>query len=141
MPSPSRPLRIGALVLLLLSLPIPGPAGPVGPLGPVGAVSPIGTNGPIAPRVAPPLHGAIQGRLQGTSLRYGLLWLDVDPAGAHIALDGEFLDAGVWLISMAPGLHDLAVRKDGFSPWNRRIGIGPGENLRISVRLERDSGK
>lgn len=130
MTSPSRaPLRIGALALLLFSLPTSGPAGPLGPIG------------PVAPRASYSIPGAAQGHLQGASVRYGLLWLDVHPTGAHIALDGEFLDAGVWLISMAPGLHDIAVRKDGFTPWKRRIGIGPGENLRISVRLERDSGK
>jgi hypothetical protein len=71
-------------------------------------------------------------------VRYGLLWLELDPSDAHIALDGEFLDRGVWLISMAPGLHDIAVRKPGYRPWNRRIGIGPGEKLRIAVRLEPD---
>jgi hypothetical protein len=69
-------------------------------------------------------------------VRYGLLWLDIDPGGAHIALDGEFLDRGVWLISMRPGLHDISVRKEGFLPWSRRIGIGPGESLRLAIRLE-----
>jgi hypothetical protein len=74
-------------------------------------------------------------------VRYGLLWLEIDPSDAHIALDGEFLDRGVWLISMAPGLHDLAVRKPGYRPWHRRVGIGPGEKLKIAVRLEADSSK
>lgn len=69
-------------------------------------------------------------------VRYGLLWLEIDPSDAHIALDGEFLDKGVWLISMAPGLHDVSVRKPGYRPWQRRIGIGPGEKLKIAVRLE-----
>lgn len=71
-------------------------------------------------------------------VRYGLLWLEVEPTDAHVALDGEFLDRGVWLISMAPGLHEVAVRKEGFLPWGRRIGIGPGESLKIAVQLEKD---
>jgi hypothetical protein len=71
-------------------------------------------------------------------VRYGLLWLDIDPGDAHIALDGEFLDRGVWLISMAPGLHEVAVRKEGFLPWSRRVGIGPGESLKLAIRLEPD---
>lgn len=112
------PLRIGALALLLLGLlGLPTEAGPSG------------------------VGKAWVGHLQGASLRYGLLWLDIDPNGSHITLDGEFLDSGVWLISMAPGLHDIAVRKDGFMPWSRRIGIGPGESLKLSVRLEPFAGK
>lgn len=71
-------------------------------------------------------------------VRYGLLWLDIDQGDAHIALDGEFLDRGVWLISMAPGLHDVSVRKEGFLPWARRIGIGPGESLKLAIRLQPD---
>jgi hypothetical protein len=69
-------------------------------------------------------------------VRYGLLWLELEPADAHVALDGEFLDRGVWLISMAPGQHDVSVRKEGFLPWSRRIGIGSGESLKLAVRLE-----
>lgn len=71
-------------------------------------------------------------------VRYGLLWLQVEPSDAHVALDGEFLDRGVWLISMAPGRHEVIVRREGFQPWVRQIGIGPGESLKIAVRLEKD---
>lgn len=74
------------------------------------------------------------------AVRYGLLWLDVDPGEAQVALDGEFLDRGVWLISLAPGLHDLAVRKEGYRPYARRIGINPGESLRLEIRLDREPG-
>lgn len=75
-----------------------------------------------------------------TAARYGLLWLDVDPGDSQVALDGEFLDRGVWLISLAPGLHDLSVRKEGYRPYTRRIGIGPGESLRLEVRLDPEAG-
>jgi hypothetical protein len=71
-------------------------------------------------------------------VRFGLLWLELEPGDAQVALDGEFLDRGVWLISLRPGLHDLAVRKEGFQPYHRRVGIGPGESLRLKIRLESD---
>jgi hypothetical protein len=74
-------------------------------------------------------------------VRYGLLWLEVEPSDAHIVLDGEYLDRGVWLISMAPGLHEVTVRKPGYRPWHRRLGIGPGEKLKIAVRLEAEIPK
>lgn len=72
-------------------------------------------------------------------VRYGLLWLQVEPSDARVALNGEFLDRGVWLISMAPGRHEVSVRREGFRPWVRQIGIGPGESLKIAVHLEKDA--
>lgn len=108
------PVRLRALAVSLLCA--------LGPLLP----DPARAFAPDAPRPGP-----------GTPVRYGLLWLEVDPADAHVALDGEFLDRGVWLISMAPGRHEVSVRRDGFRPWARSIGIGPGESLKIAVRLER----
>ena len=75
-----------------------------------------------------------------SAARYALLWLDVEPGDSQVALDGEFLDRGVWLISLSPGLHDLSVRKEGFRPYSRRIGINPGESLRLKVSLDPDPG-
>jgi hypothetical protein len=67
---------------------------------------------------------------------YGLLWLDVDPAHADVALDGSHLDAGVWLISVAPGRHDLRVRLPGYRTYYSRFVIDPGQNLHLEVRLQ-----
>jgi PEGA domain len=72
------------------------------------------------------------------AVRYGLLHLEVEPGDAFIALDGESLDRGVWLISLAPGLHYVTVGKAGFLTWTRSIAIGPGESLRISVQLVKE---
>lgn len=88
------------------------------------------------PAAAPGAEGPAS--LRG-AVRYGLLWLEVEPLDAHVALDGEYLDRGVWLISLAPGLHDVEVRKDGFRPLVRKVGIGPGESLRLALRLEPDA--
>ncbi len=71
---------------------------------------------------------------------YGLVWLDVDPGKAEIALDGAYLDAGVWLISVAPGDHSLQVRKAGFKSFDTRFGISPGQNLHLDVHLEAGAG-
>jgi hypothetical protein len=71
--------------------------------------------------------------------RYGLLWLDLDPADAQVSLDGVFLDVDVWLISMAPGRHEISIRKQGFLPMDRSVGISAGENVRLALRLEKDS--
>ncbi|HLP42680.1 MAG TPA: PEGA domain-containing protein [Fibrobacteria bacterium] len=72
---------------------------------------------------------------------YGLLWLKVEPLDAHVAVDGEYLDRGVWLISLRPGLHDLLIRKEGFHPYARRLDIGEGKSLRLAVRLQPGSSR
>lgn len=71
---------------------------------------------------------------------YGLLWLQIDPDGAAISLDGDFLDKDVWLVSLAPGDHVLRVSKPGFRPRESRFGISAGQNVRLDVKLLPDSG-
>lgn len=71
---------------------------------------------------------------------YGLVWLDVDPGPAEVALDGAYLDAGVWLISVAPGDHEVRVRKAGFRTYAARIEIAPGQSVHLDVRLEPGTG-
>lgn len=68
--------------------------------------------------------------------RCGLIWLDVDPGPAEVSLDGEYLDAGVWLISAPPGGHEIRVRKAGFRPYAARVEVVPGGEVRLDVRLE-----
>jgi hypothetical protein len=67
---------------------------------------------------------------------YGLIWLDVDPGPAEVSLDGEFLDAGVWLISVSPGDHDLRIRKAGFRGYAGRIAVPAGGSVHLDVRLQ-----
>lgn len=68
-------------------------------------------------------------------VRYGLVWLDVEPARAEVSLDGEFLDMGVWLLSVAPGDHELRVRKPGFRSFAERIAVPAGGSVHLEVRL------
>lgn len=70
---------------------------------------------------------------------YGMVWLEVDPSGADMALDGTFLDVGVWLLSVPPGSHRLSVRKPGFRPRELRFGVSPGERITLDIRLERET--
>jgi len=67
---------------------------------------------------------------------YGLIWLDVDPGPAEVSLDGDFLDAGVWLISVSPGEHDVRVRKTGFRAYAGRISVPAGGSVHLEVRLQ-----
>lgn len=94
----------------------PSPTNPAGP----SATHPAAPSSP-APRSAAP---------------YGLIWLDVDPGPAEVSLDGDFLDAGVWLISVSPGEHDLRVRKTGFRGYAGRVSVPAGGNVHLDVRLQ-----
>lgn len=67
---------------------------------------------------------------------YGLLWLDVDPSRADVALDGSHLDAGVWLISVAPGTHDISIRMPGYRTHYARFEVAPGQSVHLEVRLQ-----
>lgn len=67
---------------------------------------------------------------------FGLIWLDVDPGPAEVALDGDFLDAGVWLISVAPGQHELRIRKTGFRDYAGRVLVPSGGSIHLDVRLQ-----
>jgi hypothetical protein len=66
---------------------------------------------------------------------YGLLWLDIDSEKAEIALDGAYLDQGVWLISVPPGSHEIRIRKAGYQGYSNRFDISPGQSLHLDVHL------
>lgn len=85
---------------------------------------------PVLPVRAEPPSAASAG-----AAAYGLIWLDVDPGPAEVTLDGEFLDAGVWLISVAPGDHELRVRKPGFRGYLGRVAVPAGGSVHLDVRL------
>jgi hypothetical protein len=70
---------------------------------------------------------------------YGLLWLQIEPDGVAISLDGDYLDKDVWLVSLPPGDHVLRVTKPGFRPRESRFGIAAGQNVRLDVKLLPDS--
>ncbi len=66
---------------------------------------------------------------------YGLLWLDIDSEKAEIAMDGAYLDQGVWLISLPPGPHEIRIRKPGFQGYENRFEIAAGQSLHLDVHL------
>jgi len=98
---------------------------------------PEGGAGPRADRQAAFPAAAASGAYRPA---YGLLWLQIDPDGVAISLDGDYLDKDVWLVSLAPGDHVLRVSKPGFQPRESRFGIAAGQNVRLDVKLLPDSG-
>lgn len=53
----------------------------------------------------------------------GLLVLKSDPDGAQIFVNGELKTATNATVPIPPGTYDVAVRKDGFLEWKKRLSI------------------
>lgn len=56
------------------------------------------------------------------------------PAGADIEVDGKFVGSTPSSLSLSPGDHEIAVKKSGFAPWNRKITVSTG-HINISADL------
>jgi hypothetical protein len=61
--------------------------------------------------------------------------LDVtsNPSGADIEVDGKFVGSTPSSITVAPGDHDVVVKKNGFAPWTRKLSASAG---RVSINAD-----
>jgi hypothetical protein len=76
---------------------------------------------PAAPVSAP----AAQAQLQVTST----------PDGADIEIDGGFVGNTPSTVGVAPGQHQLSVKKTGFKPWERKISVSTGQ-VNVNAALD-----
>lgn len=53
----------------------------------------------------------------------GILVIKSDPSGAQIFVDGDLKGATDSNISLAPGMYDVNIKKDGYIPWYKRLKI------------------
>jgi hypothetical protein len=56
------------------------------------------------------------------------------PAGADIEIDGKFVGSTPSSITVAPGDHDVVVKKNGFTAWERKITASTG-HVNLSAEL------
>jgi len=78
-----------------------------------------------APSPAPASAGEAQ--LQVTST----------PDGADIEIDGSFVGNTPSTLGVAPGQHQLSVKKTAFKPWERKIAVSSGQvNVNAVLELE-----
>ena len=68
--------------------------------------------------------------------------LDVDQRDVKVLLDRRPVDPaspadqmGKLLLNVAPGSHELSVRKTGFQTFHQNIATEPGQRLVVSIRL------
>jgi len=63
------------------------------------------------------------------------LVIDSSPPGADIEIDGAFVGNTPSTVPVTPGSHEIAVKKKGFSDWNRKLSV-TGGSVHLSAELE-----
>lgn len=56
------------------------------------------------------------------------------PPGADIEIDGKFVGSTPSSVDVAPGEHDVAVKKSGFAVWGRKVSVSSG-HININAEL------
>jgi len=61
------------------------------------------------------------------------------PDGADIEIDGNFSGNTPSDLEIEEGDHSVAVKKSGYKPWERKMKVVAGSNIRLNAELERAS--
>jgi len=85
-----------------------------------------------APNAAPP------GPAGATVAAEAELDIASTPAGADIEVDGKFVGNTPSSISVAPGEHDITIKKTGFMAWERKTTVSAG-HINIAAELTAES--
>jgi len=68
------------------------------------------------------------------------LVIDSTPAGADIEIDGGFVGDTPSTVSVAPGSHQIVVKKKGFSDWSKTLSATSGA-VHLNAELEQTPAK
>ena len=60
------------------------------------------------------------------------------PAGADIEIDGKFVGSTPSSVTVFPGDHEVAVKKSGFTAWDRKLTVSSG-HININAELTAES--
>jgi len=63
-----------------------------------------------------------------------LMDISSTPAGADIEIDGKFVGSTPSSINVAPGDHDIVVKKTGFTAWQKKMSVSAG-HITLSAEL------
>jgi hypothetical protein len=63
------------------------------------------------------------------------LVIESTPPGADIEVDGSFVGNTPSTVSVAPGTHEIAVKKKGFTDWGRKLNV-TGGSVHLSAEME-----
>ena len=78
----------------------------------------------------PPATGPVPGPTATASVA-----IDSTPEGADIEIDGAFVGNTPSTLSVAPGSHQVAVKKKGFADWTRTLNV-TGGTVHLNAELD-----
>jgi hypothetical protein len=81
--------------------------------------------------VAPPSPAAVPTEAPAQSS----LVVESTPPGADIEVDGNFVGNTPSTVTVAPGSHDISVKKKGFATWSRKMSV-TGGSVHVTAELE-----
>jgi hypothetical protein len=61
--------------------------------------------------------------------------IESTPPGADIEVDGDFVGNAPSTIAVAPGRHQIAIKKKGFADWSRTVNV-TGGSIHLNAELE-----
>ncbi|MBZ5720999.1 MAG: PEGA domain-containing protein [Acidobacteriia bacterium] len=66
----------------------------------------------------------------------GKVSVSSNPTGADIEIDGSFVGTTPSMVELPPGEHQIAIKKSGYQPWQRKMKIMSGA-INLSPDLEK----
>ncbi|HEX4032664.1 MAG TPA: PEGA domain-containing protein [Terracidiphilus sp.] len=94
---------------------------------------------PLSPRAntSAPQEDRTAAKIQpsGAPSAQALVAIDSVPEGADIEVDGNFVGDTPSSVNVAPGSHEITVKKTGFTDWTRKLNI-TGGNVHLSADLD-----
>ena len=70
-----------------------------------------------------------------TAVAQASLVIDSAPPGADIEIDGAFVGNTPSTVPVAPGSHEITVKKKGFADWTRKLSV-TGGSVHLSADLD-----
>lgn len=71
----------------------------------------------------------------------GAFALTTDPPRAMVYINGVYYGLSPIELSLEPGIHELTVRKRGYSSWSDRVSVREGETTEMELVLDPTEGK
>jgi hypothetical protein len=88
---------------------------------------------PVSPNI--PVASAVPAAPAQASLA-----IDSTPPGADIEIDGSFVGNTPSTVSIAPGNHQISVKKKGFTDWTKTLNV-TGGTVHLNAELEQEPAK
>jgi hypothetical protein len=83
---------------------------------------------------APPQPVAVSAQVAPSTGKLSVLSV---PDGADIEVDGSFVGNAPSDVQLPEGEHSIAVKKNGFKTWERKLKVTAGSNVKLNAELEK----